>query len=80
MSKVIVLYREGDEISIVHPAPKGRLNGESESNWLNRVLVKSNPDNLDHEIIDISEFPENRDKRDKWRKKKGQKLKIQEVA
>lgn len=70
MSKVIVLYRENDEVSIIYPAPKSRRPEELENDWLLRILEKANTENLDYEIINKSDLPADRKDRNKWNKKK----------
>jgi len=44
MPKVIMWKKPDGTLSMVHPAPNGQGQGESESDWLDRVAAKSKPD------------------------------------
>lgn len=66
MSKVRVVYNKDNTVSIIHPAPKSRRDGESESEWLDRVFTKATPKNVEYDDIDNSELPKDRKDRNSW--------------
>ena len=71
-----VIYNADDSVIIMSPNPNTRLKGETEAEQLERFYLRhleshSDLDGLNYEDMDTSALPSDRTKRDKWRKKPG---------
>ena len=62
---VRVLKRLDGGVSVIRPAPKTQKDGESPSQWFDRICKKANPDDLPYVDIDDGELP-SREDRDAW--------------
>ena len=78
MSKARAYYRADGRVAIVMPAPKSRREGETEAKWLKRTYEKTSvhKEGLLFDDIDTDDLPQDRSTRDKWRKKTGGGVKI----
>ncbi len=79
MSKVRIVYRIDGGISVIHPAPNSRREGETEAEWYDRVFTKAMHHELegcDYDDVDKSEIPTDRKHRDAWTGGKGKGISI----
>lgn len=71
---VRVFFKSDGEISVLHPAPKARLEGEDDITFLERVsrkaVVGTPLEGVRHEDMDDTLLPDRKD-RHKWRAKPG---------
>lgn len=63
--KVRKLFNTDGTVAVIHPAPKSKKPWETEEQWLERVFIKANPNNLEYEDTDDSILPSRRF-RDAW--------------
>lgn len=65
--KKIIYTRPDGGLSVVHPAPQARLEGESEDGFLQRVLAKDVPsDAINVQIVEEEIVPADRTFRNAW--------------
>lgn len=74
-----ILYNTDGTVSIIHPAPKSRRAGETETHWLKRVFDKATPEGIEYEDMDKLKLPQSREFRNAWTGKKGKGISIDEV-
>lgn len=65
-TKRVVYTRSDGGVSVVIPAPDGKLVTESEQDWLNRVIAQSVPPGTPTQTVEVADLP-NRRFRDCWR-------------
>lgn len=74
-----VWYKPDGQVAVTHPAPKARLDGETDQEFLDRVCVKTAKElgleGLDYDDVEPSTLP-NRKDRDKWRGNKATGLQV----
>lgn len=72
--KCRIFYKPDGTVSILHPAPKARLQDETDKKFLNRVAKKAvagtELEGLEFDDVEPDELPSRKD-RDKWRGAKG---------
>jgi hypothetical protein len=68
MTKRIIYTRADGGVSVLNPAPNGRRENESDSDWLARIIAKDVPqDATGVRIVDESEIPTDRTFRNAWK-------------
>lgn len=75
--KVIVVYKPDKSVAVIHPAYKAQKQGESETDFLERVRN----DNLElkdlpFDMVDKTEIPQTREDRQAWEGEKGKGIKV----
>ena len=61
-----IIQKENGNISVIHPAPKSRLENETEAEWLDRVFTRATPDGAVFSDVDDAQIPSDRSFRNAW--------------
>jgi len=58
--KVRLLYKSDGSVAIIHPVLKSKKINETQTEWLERIFIKANPDNLPFKDIEHTNLPSRR--------------------
>ena len=78
--KARIIYKPDGKVTVIHPAPKSRKDGESEADWLKRVFERAvkgtDLEGLPYDDVDSSALPDSREDRAAWEGSPGKGIRV----